>query len=54
MNKQTILRIAKYVSIGFLTIVIAAVVLGGGLFLYFVSKAPALSESGTSRKHSSQ
>ena len=45
MNKQTILRIAKYVSIGFLTIFIAAVVLGGGLFLYFVSKAPALSES---------
>ena len=45
MNKQTILRIAKYVSIGFLTIIIAAVVLGGGLFLYFVSKAPALSES---------
>ena len=45
MNKQTILRIAKYVSIGFLTIVIASVVLGGGLFLYFVSKAPALSES---------
>ena len=45
MNKQTILRIAKYVSIGFLTIVIAAVVLGGGLFLYFVSMAPALSES---------
>ena len=45
MNKQTILRIAKYVSIGFLTIVIAAIVLGGGLFLYFVSKAPALSES---------
>ena len=45
MNKQTILRLAKYVSIGFLTIVIAAVVLGGGLFLYFVSKAPALSES---------
>ena len=45
MKKQTILRIAKYVSIGFLTIVIAAVVLGGGLFLYYVSKAPALSES---------
>ena len=45
MNKQTILRIAKYVSIGFLTIVIAAIVLGGGLFLYYVSKAPALSES---------
>ena len=45
MNKQTILRIAKYVSIGFLTIVIVAVVLGGGLFLYYVSKAPTLSES---------
>ena len=45
MNKQIILRIAKYVSIGFLTIVIAAIVLGGGLFLYYVSKAPALSES---------
>ena len=45
MNKQTILRIAKYASIGFLTVFIAAVVLGGGLFLYFVSKAPALSES---------
>ena len=45
MNKQTILRIAKYVSIGFLTIVIVAIVLGGGLFLYYVSKAPALSES---------
>lgn len=45
MNKQTILRIAKYVSIGFLTVFIAAVVLGGGLFLYYVSKAPSLSES---------
>ena len=45
MNKQTILRIAKYVSIGFLTIIIAAIVLGGALFLYYVSKAPALSES---------
>ena len=45
MNKQTILRIAKYVSIGFLTIFIAAIVLGGGVFLYYVSKAPALSES---------
>ena len=45
MNKQTILRIAKYISIGFLTVFIAAVVLGGGLFLYYVSKAPSLSES---------
>lgn len=45
MNKQTILRIAKYASICFLTVFIAAVVLGGGLFLYYVSKAPSLSES---------
>ena len=45
MNKQTILRITKYVSICFLTVFIAAIVLGGGLFLYYVSKAPSLSES---------
>ena len=45
MNKQTILRIAKYVSISLLTVFIAAIMLGGGLFLYYVSKAPALSES---------
>ena len=45
MNKQTILRIAKYVSICFLTLFITAVMLGGGIFLYYVSKAPALSES---------
>ena len=45
INKQTFLRIAKYASIGFLTVFIAAVVLGGGLFLYYVSKAPSLSES---------
>ena len=45
MNKQTILRITKYISICFLTVFIAAVVLGGGLFLYYVSKAPSLSES---------
>ena len=45
MNKQTILRIAKYVSICLLTLFIAAIMLGGGLFLYYVSKAPALSES---------
>lgn len=44
MNKQTILRIAKYVSICFLTLFITAVMLGGGIFLYYVSKAPALSE----------
>lgn len=45
MNKQTILRIAKYVSICLLTLFITAVMLGGGIFLYYVSKAPALSES---------
>ncbi|WP_267248066.1 penicillin-binding protein PBP1A [Streptococcus sp. Marseille-Q5986] len=45
MNKQTILRIAKYISICFLTVFIAAIMLGGGLFLYYVSKTPALSES---------
>lgn len=45
MNKQTILRIAKYVSICSLTLFITAVMLGGGIFLYYVSKAPALSES---------
>ena len=45
MNKQTILRIAKYISICFLTVFIAAIMLGGGLFLYYVSNAPALSES---------
>ena len=45
MNKQTILRIAKYISICFLTVFIAAIILGGGLFLYYVSNAPALSES---------
>lgn len=45
MNKQTILQIAKYVSICFLTLFITAVMLGGGIFLYYVSKAPALSES---------
>ena len=45
MNKQTFLRIVKYVSICLLTVFIAAIMIGGGLFLYYVSKAPALSES---------
>ncbi len=45
MNKQTILRIAKYISISLLTVFIAAIMLGGGLFLYYVNKAPELSES---------
>ena len=45
MNKQTILRFLKYIGITFLTLFIALFLLGGGGFLYFVSKAPALSES---------
>ena len=45
MNKQTILRFLKYMGITFLTLFIALFLLGGGVFLYFVSKAPALSES---------
>ena len=45
MNKQTILRFLKYIEITFLTLFIALFLLGGGVFLYFVSKAPALSES---------
>ena len=45
MNKQIILRIAKYVSICLLTLFIAAIMLGGGVFLYYANKAPALSES---------
>ena len=44
MNKQTILRFLKYIRITFLTLFIALFLLGGGIFLYFVSKAPALSE----------
>ncbi|VLR07997.1 penicillin-binding protein 1A [Streptococcus pneumoniae] len=45
MNKPTILRLIKYLSISFLSSVIAAIVLGGGVFFYYVSKAPSLSES---------
>ena len=45
MNKQTILRFLKYIGITFLTLFIALFLLGGGVFLYFVSKAPTLSES---------
>ena len=45
MNQQTILRFLKYMGITFLTLFIAIFLLGGGVFLYFVSKAPALSES---------
>ncbi|CVU70715.1 penicillin-binding protein 1A [Streptococcus pneumoniae] len=45
MNKPTILRLIKYLSISFLSLVIAAIVLGGGVFFYYVSKTPSLSES---------
>ncbi|CVO92859.1 penicillin-binding protein PBP1A [Streptococcus pneumoniae] len=45
MNKPTILRLIKYLSISFLSLVIADIVLGGGVFFYYVSKAPSLSES---------
>lgn len=45
MNKPTILRLIKYLSISFLSLVITVIVLGGGVFFYYVSKAPSLSES---------
>ena len=45
MNKQTILRIVKYLSIGLLSLFIAALLFGGGVFLYYANKAPDLSES---------
>lgn len=45
MNKKTILRIAKYLGIGVISLFIAAFLLGGGVFLYYANKAPELSES---------
>ena len=45
MNKQTILRITKYLGIGVISLFIAAFLLGGGVFLYYANKAPELSES---------
>lgn len=45
MNKQTILRIAKYLGIGVISLFIAAFLLGGGVFLHYANKAPELSES---------
>lgn len=45
MNKPTILRLIKYLGISFLSLVSATIVLGGGVFFYYVSKAPTLSES---------
>ena len=45
MNKQTILRIAKYLSIVTISLFIVAFLLGGGVFLHYANKAPELSES---------
>ena len=45
MNKQTILRIVKYLGIVTISLFIAAFLLGGGVFLYYANKAPELSES---------
>ena len=45
MNKQTILRIAKYLGIGVISLFIVAFLLGGGVFLHYANKAPELSES---------
>ena len=45
MNKQTILRIVKYLSIVMISLFIVAFLLGGGVFLYYANKAPELSES---------
>ncbi|MDI1473894.1 penicillin-binding protein PBP1A [Streptococcus taonis] len=45
MNKQTILRIVKYLSIVTISLFIVAFLLGGGVFLYYANKAPELSES---------
>lgn len=44
MNKQSLLTAAKYVAIGLITLFMLGVVAGGGIFLYQVHKAPALSE----------
>ena len=45
MNKHFFWRIAKYLGIGFLAAFIAAILIGGSVFFYYVSKAPELSES---------
>ena len=45
MNKQFFLRIAKYLGIGFLTIFLTIVLIGGSIFLSYVVQAPELSET---------
>ena len=44
MNKQSLLAAAKYAAIGLISLFLLGVVAGGGIFLYQVHKAPALSE----------
>ncbi|ALF28100.1 penicillin-binding protein [Streptococcus intermedius] len=44
MNKQSLLTAAKYAAIGFITLFFLGIITGGGIFLYQVHKAPALSE----------
>ena len=45
MNKQFFLRIAKYLGIGFLTIFLTIVLIGGSIFLFYAVQAPELSET---------
>ena len=45
INKETILRLTKYIGIVLLSLFLTAFVLGGSVFLYYVAKTPALSES---------
>lgn len=45
INKETILHLTKYIGIGLLSLFLTAFVLGGSVFLYYVAKSPALSES---------
>lgn len=44
MNKQSLLTAAKYAAIGLITLFFLGIITGGGIFLYQVHKAPALSE----------
>ena len=44
MNKQSLLTAAKYAAIGLITLFFLGIITGGGIFLYQLHKAPALSE----------
>lgn len=52
-RKTTALKVLKYGLIAGLTLIIAAVLVGGSLFAYYVSSAPKLSESKLSSTNSS-